>query len=92
MPDRWVDEPVPCRDPECPEPQPSAQPEADGALRYYACRCGYEFPAEMASQGEGACQLGVPEEVRRQFQQSMDYQDSQMRGAVFLGGISRRPE
>lgn len=92
MPDRWVDEPVPCRDPECSYEQPSAEPEADGSLRYYACPCGYEWPAEIVSQDSGACQIGVPEEVRRQFQQAMDYQDSQTRGAVFLGAIGRRPE
>jgi len=64
--DRWVDEPVPCGDPECAETGGMAEPESDGELRYYACvACGYEFGYEMTRQPEGTCQLGVPEEVRR---------------------------
>lgn len=97
MPDRWVDEPVPCRDPECPYEQPSAQPEADGALRYYACPCGYEFPAEMASQDAGACQLGVPEQVRLRYSAAqppgvMTIESGAERRSVFLGSIGRRPQ
>lgn len=98
MPDRWVDEPVPCRDPECPEEQPSAQPEADGTLRYYACPCGYEFPAEIVSQDAGACQLGVPEEIRRLNMnitgRSIDIPVPELTEEgkrVFLGPIGRRP-
>ena len=64
MADRWVDEPVPCGDPECAEAGGMAEPESDGELRYYACvTCGYECGYEMARQPEGTCQLGVPEEV-----------------------------
>ncbi len=86
MTDRWVDEPVSCGDPECPELQPSAQPEADGDLRYHACACGFEFGYEMAGQDEdaGACSLGVPEAVRRRA--SVPPQEP-----VFLQ-IGRRPQ
>ena len=87
MSDRWVDEPANCRDPECPYPQPSAQPEADGQLRFYACPCGYEFPVEMASQDAGSCSLGVPEHIRRMASREM-VGSSQ---SVFLGSIGRRP-
>ncbi len=88
MADRWVDEPVRCGDPECPEPQPSAQPEADGDLRYYACECGYEFGHQMAAQDEGSCAAGVPESVRR----AVSFAPAQEPQPVFLGTtIGRRP-
>jgi hypothetical protein len=92
--ERWVDAPVTCGDPECPESQPSAQPEADGDLRYYACLCGYEFGFEKAAPAEGNCSLGVPEEVRRAVSiepgSSAPPQGPQ---PVFLGTtIGRRPQ
>jgi len=94
---RWVDEPVTCRDPECLYPQPSAQPEADGPLRYYACPCGYEFPAEMAGQDAGSCQLGIPEGIRLRVSASqppgvVTIDSGAERRSVFLGvKIGRRP-
>ena len=86
--DRWVDEPVPCGDPECAEVYGSmAEPESDGELRYYACiTCGYEFGYEMTRQPEGTCQLGVPEEVRR----IASREPAQEQQPVFLGAIGRR--
>jgi hypothetical protein len=43
-----------------------AQPEQDGDLIYYACGCGYEFGYQrVAQEQDNACQLGVPEEIRR---------------------------
>lgn len=87
MSGQWVDEAVRCGDPECELEQPSAQPEADGDLRYYACRCGFEFGFERDAPQEGACSLGVPEDVRRKA--SIDPTPQQ---PVFLGTIGRRPE
>jgi hypothetical protein len=86
---RWADEPVSCADPECPEPQPSAQPEADGDLRYYACACGMEFGYEVARQDAGACQLGIPEQVRRAA--SIEPGQPESGQPVFIGSIGRRP-
>ena len=95
----WVDEPVTCRDPECPEPQPSAQPELDGDLLVYACPCGYEFPAVRPVQQEGSCAAGVPEDVRRLLSiagRSVDIpmpELTEQGRKVFLGPtIGRRPE
>jgi hypothetical protein len=85
--DRWVDEPVPCGDPECAEKGGLGFPEADGELRYYACTtCGYEFGYEMTRQPEGTCQLGIPEEVRR----IASIVPAQEKQPVFLGTIGRR--
>jgi hypothetical protein len=93
--DRWVDEPVRCGDPECPEPQPSAQPEADGSLRYYACECGYEFGHQQASQDEGACSLGIPEGIRIKYSATqppgvLTLESGDERRSVFLGTTIRR--
>ena len=94
MADRWVDEPVPCLDPECAEAGGMAEPESDGELRYFAClTCGYEGGFEMARQPEGTCQLGVPEEVRRaaSFEPRQDPPSAGQ--PVFLGTtIGRRPQ
>jgi len=65
MADFGIDAPADCRDPECPYPQPSAQPELDGDWLFYACPCGYEFPGGRIGQAEGTCAAGVPEAVRR---------------------------
>ena len=101
MADRWVDEPVTCGDPECAEAtgQKTAMPESDGELRYYACtECGYESGYEQARQDAGACQLGVPEEVRLRYSASqppgvMTLVSGDERRSVFLGTtIGRRPE
>lgn len=96
--DLWSDEPVPCGNPECAERGGMADPESDGELRYYACtRCGYEFGYEQASRPEGACQLGVPEEVRRSLSiagRSIDIPVPELTEEgrkVFLGAIGRRP-
>jgi hypothetical protein len=90
MPDRWVDEPVPCLDPECAEAGGMAEPESDGELRYFACStCGYEGGFEMARQSEGTCQLGISEDVRR----AASFEPRQDPQPVFLGTtIGRRPE
>lgn len=88
MADRWVDEPVRCGDPECLQKQPSAEPESDGELRYYACSCGFEFGYEQAAPVEGNCQIGVPEEVRR----IASVPPSQDPQPVFLGTIGRRTQ
>jgi hypothetical protein len=86
--DRWVDEPVPCHDPECAEDGGVAEPESDGELRYYACaRCGYEFGYQMARQDAGTCSLGVPEAIRR----AASIEPAQEPQPVFLGTIGRRP-
>lgn len=86
MSDGWVDEPVPCHDPECAEAGGMADPESDGELRYYACTsCGFEFGYELAAQDAGACQLGVPEEIRRAASISPEPEP------VFLGTVGRRP-
>jgi hypothetical protein len=87
--DRWVDEPVPCGDPECAETGGRAEPESDGELRYYACTtCGFEFGYEMTRQSEGTCQLGISEEVRR----AASIAPAQEPQPVFLGTIGRRTE
>jgi hypothetical protein len=85
--DRWVDEPVPCFDPEC---SGQAEPEADGDLRYHACAaCGFEFGYEQAGeQDAGACSLGISEEVRR----AASIAPPQEKQSVFLGTIGRRPQ
>jgi rubredoxin len=83
--ERWVDAPVPCHDPEC---GGTAEPESDGELRYHACTtCGYEFNYEQASQDAGACQIGVPEDVRRAASIEPRLPDQ----PVFIGTIGRRP-
>jgi hypothetical protein len=95
MADRWVDEPVPCGDPECAEAGGMAEPESDGELRYYACTtCGYEFGYEMARQDEGACSLGIPEEVRRAASINPgSIAPAQEKPPVFLSTtIGRRPQ
>lgn len=86
MSELWADEPVRCLDSECPQPQPSAQPEADGDLRYYACLCGQEFGYQRAGQADATCAAGVPEEVRR----AASFGSGQP-APVFLGSIGRRP-
>lgn len=92
MADPWVDEPVTCHDPECPEPQPSAQPEMDGDLLVYACPCGYEFPAGRVGQQEGACAAGVPEGVRRRVGElNEQMHKSVVSTPVFFPTIGRRP-
>lgn len=97
MADLFVDEPVRCMDPECPEEQPSAQPEMDGNLLFYACPCGYEFPAGPPAQQEGACAAGVPEDVRIRYSASqppgvVTLESGQDRRSAFLGPtIGRRP-
>lgn len=91
MTQRWVDEPVPCLDPECAEQGGMAEPESDGDLCYYACsRCGYEGGYEQVRQDAGACALGIPEEVRRL---ASPVPPAQPAGQpVFLGTtIGRRP-
>lgn len=86
MTERWVDEPVPCLDPECAESGGMAEPESDGELRYYAClTCGYEGNYEMTRQPEGNCSLGIDESVRRRA--SVPPQEP-----VFLGTIGRRTQ
>jgi hypothetical protein len=84
----WVDELVPCRNPEC---DGQAEPEQDGDdLRYYACtepECGFEFGHVRVRQQSGTCQLGVPEAVRARFSQPA----GQAPPPVLLQ-IGRRPE
>lgn len=55
---------IPCFDPEC---EGIAEPEQDGDLLYFACTvCGSEFGWErIVIQTEPACQLGIPEDIRR---------------------------
>ena len=94
MADRWVDEPVPCGDPECAAAGGMAEPESDGVLRYYACTtCGFETGYQTAGQDENACAAGVPEEVRRAVSISPD-RTAPPRGGqpVFVGTIGRRPQ
>lgn len=99
MADRWVDEPVPCFDPECAEVGGMAEPESDGDLRYYACTtCGYEGGYEQVRQDAGGCQLGIPEEIRVKYSASqppgvVTLEAGSARRSVFLGTtIGRRPQ
>ena len=73
---------------ECPACGDCAQPEQDGDLIYHACGCGHEFGYRRLPQQESTCQIGVPEDVRRQA--SLVIADTAM--PVFLGSIGRRPE
>lgn len=66
MSSQWVDQAVPCRDPECAERGGMAEPDGDAEMRYYTCtECGYEFGYQQVKQDTGTCQIGVPEGVRR---------------------------
>lgn len=69
MPDQqWVDEPVPCRDPDCAEQGGVGEPDGDSETRFYVCNeCGYEFGFQRVKQGDSTCQIGVDESVRRRF-------------------------
>ena len=93
----WVDVLVRCADPECAERQPSAQPESDGSLRYYACACGMEFGYALVRQDAGTCAAGLPEGARLKFSAAqppgvMTLKSGAGRRSVFLGAIGRRPE
>jgi len=88
MPDLWVDETVPCYDPECAQDGGRAEPETDGDHRYFACTsCGYEFGYALVQQPEGSCAIGAGEETRRRFSQP-----AAGPGAPVLLQIGRRPE
>jgi hypothetical protein len=67
VPDSWIEETVPCKDPDCPG---RGEPETDGDVRYYTClACGFEFGYSKMPQpaDSGVCAIGVPEQVRRAF-------------------------
>jgi len=71
---------------ECPSCGGLALPEQDGECLWLACStCDYEFGYQLLSKPDGACQLGVPAQVRGQFQAPPPS------GKVFLGTIGRRP-
>lgn len=58
---------VPCNDPGC---RGRAEPEQDGDHTYFEClECGYAFGftrlETVAVQRDGACAVGVPEDIRR---------------------------
>jgi hypothetical protein len=59
----WVEEHVPCRDPECPGP---AEPEGDDEVRWFAyMEGGMEFGYQRAvAAPQGTCQLGISEGAR----------------------------
>lgn len=66
-------EAVPCTDPEC---GGQAEPEQDGDHAYYEClRCGYSFgftrTETLALNPDGACSVGIPENLRRAASQPM---------------------
>lgn len=58
---------VPCADPQC---GGRAEPEQDGDHTYFECEhCGYAFgftrTETVAVNPDGACSVGIPENVRR---------------------------
>jgi hypothetical protein len=57
----------PCANPEC--DNEAVEPEADGDVRYWEClECGYAWGYERLEERtriEGACSLGISENVRR---------------------------
>lgn len=58
---------VPCSDPGC---SGRAEPEQDGDHTYFECvKCGYCFAFQrldtIAVNPDGACSVGIPEDVRR---------------------------
>lgn len=81
-----------CGDPEC---SGQAEPEQDGEhCSYWACpECGFEFGYELMSpdSDEGACQIGVPENIRRAASApAQRVFDEQTRGLPVVQ-IQRRP-
>jgi hypothetical protein len=66
MPDTlWVETTTPCADPECAEQGGVGEPDGDATIRYFVCgRCEREYGYVQVKQ-QDACQLGVPEGVRR---------------------------
>lgn len=68
----------------CPSCGGRAELEEEDGTRKWACfSCGYEFGFLQLEQAD-SCSLGVPESVRREFQDVMDYQDRQLRPAVLF--------
>jgi hypothetical protein len=66
-------ESVPCADPGC---RGRAEPEQDGDHTYLECEtCGYAFGfarvETVAVNPDGACSVGIPEDVRRAASQPM---------------------
>ena len=97
--------PLPCFDPECAAVGGVGEPEQDGEHRYFACTvCGNEFGWErvisetLALDPDGACSIGVPEDVRRVVSAPMEAamrkaeQDEQRRTNQVPITIGRRPQ
>lgn len=61
-----------------------AEPEQDGDVLYFACSCGFESGYRRVAAADPSCQLGVPEDVRRQASVPLP-------GPVLVT-IGRRPE
>lgn len=85
-------ESVRCADPEC---SGRAEPEQDGDHTYFECEeCGYAFGftrlETVAVQPDGACSVGVPEDLRRAASQPMT-KALRASGPPLLS-IGRRPD
>lgn len=88
-----LDEAVACADPEC---GATAEPEQDGEHRYYECpACGFAFgyqrlrPQAVGVNPDGACAVGIPEDVRRRA--SQPFETAQARTRLPLLTIGRPP-
>lgn len=86
-----------CLDSDCAgiaEPEEESQGGPGTLLRWWRCsRCEMEFGYELVANpdapgSESACQLGIPEGVRR----AISIEPDRKSGPVFLGGIGRRPQ
>jgi hypothetical protein len=85
-------ESVPCTDPQC---RGRAEPEQDGDHLYFEClTCGYAFgftrSETVAVNPDGACAVGVPEDVRRAASQPMT--NALRASGPPLLSIGRRPD
>jgi len=83
---------VPCTDPQC---GGRAEPEQDGDHAYFECEeCGYAFGftrlETVAVNRDGACAVGVPEDVRRAASQPMT--NALAASGPPLLSIGRRPD
>lgn len=80
----------------CPGCGELAEPEQDSDVLYWAClnqSCLMEFGHHRTEQQDPACQLGIPEQVRRQAGGIIpaEIASTRDRPPVFLGQIHGRP-
>lgn len=83
---------VPCADSQC---RGRAEPEQDGDHTYFEClECGYAFgftrSETVAVQPDGACSVGISEDVRRAASQPMTNAMAASQPLPLLS-IGRRP-